>query len=87
MKDQDKLVAELVRGLKHERDELKLQMHLGTKELQDQWDSLDRKFDSLDERYTPIKEAVGESADDVYEAVKLVASEIRSGFDRIRKCL
>ncbi|TWU39931.1 hypothetical protein Q31b_32470 [Novipirellula aureliae] len=87
MSSQDKLVAELVRGLKHERDELQLQIHLASKELRDKWDALDRKLDSLDERYTPLKGATRETADDVYDSLKLLASEISAGFDRIRKSL
>ncbi|TWU33651.1 hypothetical protein Q31b_57080 [Novipirellula aureliae] len=87
MSSQDKLVAELIRGLKHERDELKVQMNLGKKELQDQWEAIDEKLDSLDQRYTALKGAVDETADEVYDSLKLLASEINVGFDRIRKHL
>ena len=87
MSGQDKMVAELIRGLKHERDELKLQMHLAKRDLRDDWQILDDKLDALNNRYDPLKQAVAESTDDVWEALKLVGLEIRDGFEKIRKAL
>lgn len=87
MSGQDKLLAELLRGLRHERDELKLQMHLAKKELQDEWENLDQQLESLGQRYEPLRKAVAESTDDVWDSLKLVGSEIREGFSKIRKSL
>ncbi len=84
---QKTLVANIIRDLKQERDELKLQVHLGKKELQDEWQELDGKLDALNQRYAPLKEAAGETADDVWESVKLVGSELLQGFKRIRNSL
>jgi len=84
---QDKLVAELLRGLKHERDELKLQMHLAKKELQDEWQALDDRLNAFNHRYEPLRKAVSEVSDDVWESLKLVGDEIRAGFAKIRKSL
>ncbi len=87
MSGQDKIVAELLRGLKHERDELKLQMHLAKKEIQDELQTLDDRLDALNHRYQPLRQAVAESTDDVWESLKLVGDEIRTGFANIRKSL
>ena len=87
MSGQDKLVADLLRGLRHERDELKLQMHLAKKELQDEWQTLDDRLNALSHRYDPLRQAVAESADDVWESLMLVGNEIRAGFSKIRKSL
>ncbi|TWT82628.1 hypothetical protein CA13_40910 [Planctomycetes bacterium CA13] len=87
MTSQEKLVAELIRGLKFERDEVKLQLHLAEKDLQDQWDDLDRRLDELDERYAPVKDSTKEAPEDVLDSIKLLTSEISAGFDRIRKAL
>ena len=87
MSGQDKLVAELLQGLRHERDELKLQLHLAKKELQDEWQTLDDRLNTLSHRYEPLRQAVAESADDVWESLKLVGSEIQAGFAKIRKSL
>lgn len=87
MSGQDKIVAELLRGLKHERDELKLQMHLAKKEIQDELQTLDDRLDALNHRYQPLRQAVAESTDDVWESLKLVGDEIQAGFANIRKSL
>jgi hypothetical protein len=87
MSGQDKLVAELMRGLRHERDELRLQMHLAKKELQDEWQVLDDRLDQLSQQYEPLRKAVVESTDDVWDSLKLVGSEIRDGFSKIRRSL
>ncbi len=87
MSGQDKLVAELLRGLKHERDELQLQMHLAKKDLQDEWQTLDDRLDALSHRYEPLRHAVAESTEEVWESLKLVGNEIRAGFAKIRKSL
>lgn len=87
MSGQNKLIAELIRGLKHERDELRLQLHLGRKELQEELQTLDDRLESLSHQYEPLKGAVAETADDVWEALKLVGSEIQAGFSKIRQAL
>jgi hypothetical protein len=84
---QNKLVAELLRGLRHERDELRLQIHLGRKELQDELESLGDRIEALSERYKPVQKAVAQSTEDVWESMRLVGSEIREGFGRIRQSL
>jgi len=80
-------IQKLLEDLKRQRDELRLQMHLGTLELKREWDKLDSKLVELTGRAQPVRAAVGESAEEVWEAVKLVGTEIKEGFDRIRKAL
>lgn len=87
MSGQDKIVAELIRGLKHERDELKLQSHLVSMEAQEELSRLGGKIDELDHQYEPLKDAVQTSADDVLDSLKLVAYEIRDGLKRIREAV
>ena len=84
MSGQNKIVAELIRGLKHERDELKLQAHLASMEAREELSRLGDKLDELDHQYEPLKDAVQTSADDVLDSMKLVAYEIRDGLKRIR---
>jgi hypothetical protein len=80
-------VHKLIEDLKRQRDELRLQMHLGSMELKNEWDKLDGKLGDLTSRAQPLRTAVGESAEDVWEAAKLLGTEIKEGFDRIRKAL
>jgi uncharacterized coiled-coil DUF342 family protein len=81
------LIAALIHDLKQERDELKLKVHLGKMGLQQEWQALEDKLDELNRRYDPLKDAVEETAEDVWDSLKLVGGEIREGFERIRKSL
>ena len=83
----EEYVADLISKLKQERDELALQIHLGKAELKDEWDKLEEKFVGMNKDYEPLKAAVGETADDVWESLKLVGGELLEGFHRIRKAL
>ena len=81
------LMAELISDLKHQRDELRLQIHLGSEELKEEWEKLDDKLSQLSHRFDPVKDAVEDTAEDVWESLKLVGGEIKEGFGRIRKAL
>ena len=84
--DRDQL-EELISSLKQQRDELALQIHLGKAEAQEEWDKLTAKLDELTKDYEPLKDAVAETADNMFSALKLVAGEVQDGFERIRKAL
>lgn len=87
MSTEKKHFANLIEGLKQERDELKVKVHLGKMELQEEWQELEDKLDALNHRFEPLKHAVEETADDVWESLKRVGGEIGEGFQRIRKSL
>jgi len=80
-------LEKIIHELTQERDKLKLRLHLGKAELQDEWEALRVKLDRLNEDYAPLKRAVGETADGVWDSLTMVAGEIRDGFQRIRKSL
>lgn len=85
--DKKSYMANLIRELKQQRDELRLKMHLGGEELKDEWDKLEDKLAQLNHRFEPVKDAVEDTAEDVWESLKLVGGEIKEGFHRIRKSL
>ena len=87
MSDKPTAIAELISTLKQQRDELRVKIHLGSQEVRDQWDKLDDRFVRLKADYEPLTDAVGETAEDVWESMKLVGEEISDGFNRIRKSL
>jgi hypothetical protein len=86
MSERDHL-AQLISRLKQQRDELALQIHLGKQEAKDEWEKVTAKLDELTREYDPLKDAVEETAGNVFDALKLVAGEIEEGFQRIRKTL
>ena len=80
-------LPELIDTLKQERDQLALKMHLAGAEAKQEWGKLRTKLDKLLADYEPARKAAGQSAQDVGGALKLVAEEVKAGFERIRKAL
>jgi hypothetical protein len=80
-------VDKLLHDLKRERDELRLQLHLGSMEAKEEWQKLSDRINDLAERFEPVKDAVEESAGDVLESIQLVGTEILSGLKKVRQSL
>ena len=87
MSQEKSLLGETISVLKQQRDELALKMHLAEAEAKQEFEQTKEKLDQLTSDFDPLKEAVGESAENVVESLKLVAGEVVSSFDRIRKTL
>lgn len=85
--EQRERLKEMIDGLKRQRDELALQIHLGKAEAKDEWDKVTAKLDELLVDYEPVKDALSETADNVVSAMKLVSDEVWAGFKRIKKSL
>jgi hypothetical protein len=74
--------------LKQERDELALKMHLGRKDLADEWEQLEAKWNELRAvKGPPLKDAAAETAQGVGHAMELAAAELKKGYEKIRKLL
>ena len=82
-----RLITNLLNDLKQERDELALQIHLGKQEAKDEWRRLEDKLNDLNDRFGPTRDAVEESGEEIWNAVRQVGDEVKLGFDRIRKSL
>lgn len=78
---------DVISKLKQERDELKLQMHLASMDAKKEYDRISRKVDELTDQYNPVKDAVEETADNVFTALGMVADELTVGFRRVRKAV
>ena len=94
MQENDPLDS-LISALKKQRDELKLQLHLGGKEAREQFDALEEKWREVEARAEPltgaVKEATTTAGDQAKKvtaaALDLAASEISSGYEKLRKML
>ncbi len=85
MADLDDLVEEL----KQKRDELRVQMNLASRELQDEWAELEEKLDEFTGKTKKIAseadlKATGEG---VGKALGQLGEELKLGYERIRKAL
>ena len=86
-----RLIEHMIEDLKTERDELALQVHFGKQEVKNQLYELSDQLESLSRRYEPLKDAVEETGEetgeDVWDALRLVADEIKDGYRRIRQSI
>lgn len=87
MSEKRRRTEEMISALKQQRDELAVKMHLAGAEAKEEWSRLDDKLNQLVHRIDPLKQAAGETGDDVWQSLKLVGEEIKQGFERIRKAL
>lgn len=87
MPDKANALGQLIHKLKQERDELQLKMHLASLDAKEEYARLSGKVNELTDQYEPVKDAVEETADNLFTAFGLVADELKVGFERVRKSL
>ena len=77
------LLEKVISGLKQQRDEIALKIHLGKEDAKDEWEKVQGKFTQLSDDFEPLRNAVEESASGLFASLKLVAGEVKESFDRI----
>jgi len=80
-------IDNFIEGIKQQRDELKLQLHLGKTEVRGEWEEAERKLDHIVGKADVVRRELGDASEDVLAAIKLTADEIKNGYNRIRKVL
>ena len=78
MTDFDKLTGELNK----KRDELALQIKLGSMEAKKEWDELEKKFDDFS-----AKAQLDKTASGVRDALSELGAELTKGYERLIKAL
>ncbi len=68
--------------LKTLRDEINLQIHLASKDLQDEWTGLEDKWSEFSSNAR-----LNESADEIGDALGDLGEDLKLAFERIRKAL
>ena len=74
--------SNLIEDLKRTRDEIKLKIHLGSKDLQTEWSEIEKRWENFER-----KAEIDRSAKDVGDALQILGSELRDAFQRVRKAL
>ncbi len=87
MSDFGERMSEELDGLRALRDEMRVKAHLGAAEAREAWEGLERKWGHLEGK---LKLLAGESKAElaeVGEAAKLLAKEIRDGYQHLKSLL
>lgn len=87
MSDTEDKIEEIISTLKQQRDELGLQIHLGAVEAKEEFDEAIQKINEMSRDFEPVKDAAEESAENLFESLKLVGDEVKASFNRIKKSL
>lgn len=78
MSDFDDLVADL----KRKRDELRLKIHLASKDAQTEWEELEEKMQEFSSRAE-----LGKTGEDLGSALGKLGEELKLGYKRIHKAI
>jgi hypothetical protein len=73
---------EILKELKQRRDELRVRIHLASRELQDEWEELDGKMNDFSRRA-----GLRETGDGVGKALGSLGTELKAGYQRIHRAL
>jgi hypothetical protein len=75
-------LQETIDELRRRRDELALQIHLGSKEAQAEWDELEKKW-----RKFQADAGIEESGKSIGAALDQLGRELGNAYDRLKKAL
>lgn len=86
----DKL-QELIASLEQDRDELRLKLHLATKDARDEFEALESRLDTLRTRLShssaDARGTAAEVGEVVTETARKLADDVRDGYRKIREQL
>lgn len=75
-------VQDTIDDLKRRRDELALQIHLGSKEAQDEWDELEKKWKKFQ-----ADAELEESGKAIGGVIGQLGTELENAYERLKKAL
>lgn len=78
MSEFEKMVADM----KQKRDELRLQMHLASKEAKDEWEELEEKMEKFS-----AKAKLDDTGEGVGKALSQLGHELKQGYERLWKAV
>jgi len=82
-------IKALIAEIAELRDETKLKIHLGSKDIQDEWRELEEKWHELEGKLEKFyKDAdLAKSGQDIKSAFDIVGEELKSAYLRIKSAL
>ena len=82
-------IDELLEELKQKRDELRVQIHLASKEVKDEWEDFEKKMEDFSgkaKQFTKDAE-FKETGAGLGEALGTLGHELKRGYERVRDAL
>jgi len=73
--------------LKIKRDELRVQLDLGKKDLEDAWNEADEKWSKLESYLRRLKREGEDTLDEIGDAAEVLVEEIKVGFKKLRELI
>ncbi|MFO7606561.1 MAG: hypothetical protein R6W72_09715 [Desulfurivibrionaceae bacterium] len=80
-------IEKMVEKIKQRRDELKVKMHLGKSEAEEEWKVTEKKWQQLKPKFDSITATGGEVAKEIGGTMKQLGDDIMKGYNRIGKIL
>ena len=87
MAESKTFLGDEIEKLREVRDELRVQAELGRAELRDRWHELERSWHQLEGRLKLARDGAREDSQNVREAARLLASELRESYEHLRERL
>ncbi len=80
---------DMIEELKQKRDELRVQMHLASKEIKDEWNELEEKMEDFSGKAKQFSDdaKLKETGAGIGDALGQLGSELKRGYDRIREAM
>lgn len=78
---------DMVKDLRQKRDELRLQIHLASREAREEWEELEEKMEDFSAKARKFSKDAGlkETGEGLGEALGKLGHEIKLGYERLRK--
>ena len=73
--------------LRTTRDELRVRVHLGKMDAQEQWEQVEKQWQQVESKLKIVSEAGREIAEDVGEAANIAFEELKEGYAKLRRLL
>ena len=82
-------IDDLIEELKQKRDELRVQIHLASKEVQDEWDDLEKKMEHFSGQAKQFADEakLKETGSGLGDALGQLGHELKLGYQRIRDAI
>lgn len=82
-------IDDLIEDLKQKRDELRVQVHLASREIKEEWDELEEKMDHFAGEAKKFAEdaKLKETGSGLGDALSNLGNELKLGYERIRDAI